>query len=269
MHPSNGLLQLLECKAGWNRFWVPKELPDSGLRMCKAKMLIYSHNKHTYTVVSLKTPSRMMKIIIIYYIGKCPMCPGLCVSWWSAVRYERRLCDGGTVYMCTWWNILWTRERDNCELSKMVSFNVICQVTFYCDLTHSTAYPISRFFILLCWHIIIYKFVLNSSTCKGRRWECTDNDCGAKCTIYGEGNYITFDERKFAFKGACGYIFAQVSCNHVQSVTYKCQYWNTNIKCCRITVRATWMALSGSWQKASPVLPVKAFVPPISSSTWG
>ncbi|MEQ2241339.1 hypothetical protein ILYODFUR_024321, partial [Ilyodon furcidens] len=52
----------------------------------------------------------------------------------------------------------------------------------------------------------------NRCTCKNRMWQCTDNDCGGTCTIYGEGHYITFDKKKFAFKGDCGYIFSQDYC---------------------------------------------------------
>uniref|UniRef100_A0A3Q3BFQ6 VWFD domain-containing protein n=1 Tax=Kryptolebias marmoratus TaxID=37003 RepID=A0A3Q3BFQ6_KRYMA len=50
----------------------------------------------------------------------------------------------------------------------------------------------------------------NKCICKGRRWSCTEKDCGGTCTTYGEGNHITFDRRRFAFKGGCSYIVSQV-----------------------------------------------------------
>ncbi|XP_041853997.1 mucin-5AC-like [Melanotaenia boesemani] len=63
----------------------------------------------------------------------------------------------------------------------------------------------------------------NKCTCKNRKWECTNNDCGGTCTVYGEGNYITFDDKKYAFKGDCGYIFAQDYCGDDMNGTFKIQ----------------------------------------------
>ncbi|XP_041853996.1 mucin-2-like [Melanotaenia boesemani] len=63
----------------------------------------------------------------------------------------------------------------------------------------------------------------NKCTCKNRKWECTNNDCGGTCTVYGEGNYITFDDKKYAFKGDCGYIFAQDYCGDAMNGTFKVQ----------------------------------------------
>lgn len=47
----------------------------------------------------------------------------------------------------------------------------------------------------------------------GRKWNCTNHECYGACTIYGEGHYITFDEKKFSFNGECSYVFSQVEHN--------------------------------------------------------
>ncbi|KAK7892113.1 hypothetical protein WMY93_024076 [Mugilogobius chulae] len=37
----------------------------------------------------------------------------------------------------------------------------------------------------------------NHCTCQGRKWECTEKICDGMCTLYGKGNYITFDQKRF------------------------------------------------------------------------
>ncbi|XP_016529207.1 mucin-2-like [Poecilia formosa] len=69
----------------------------------------------------------------------------------------------------------------------------------------------------------------NTCTCKNRKWQCTENDCGGTCTIYGEGHYITFDNKKFAFKGDCGYIFSQDYCGDDVNGTFRVR--TENIPC--------------------------------------
>lgn len=63
----------------------------------------------------------------------------------------------------------------------------------------------------------------NCSTCKSRKWECTEKECDGTCTIYGEGHYITFDEKKFFFNGDCGYVFAQDYCGNGLSGSFRVQ----------------------------------------------
>ncbi|XP_070686598.1 mucin-5AC [Pempheris klunzingeri] len=61
----------------------------------------------------------------------------------------------------------------------------------------------------------------NTCTCKSRKWECTDHKCDGTCTVYGEGHYITFDEKKFSFNGDCSYDFAQDYCGDNTNGTFK------------------------------------------------
>lgn len=48
------------------------------------------------------------------------------------------------------------------------------------------------------------------SYCSGRKFTCSNNVCDAVCGIYGEGHYITFDDKRFDFNGQCGYTLLQV-----------------------------------------------------------
>ncbi|XP_053175820.1 mucin-5B-like [Scomber japonicus] len=61
----------------------------------------------------------------------------------------------------------------------------------------------------------------NTCTCKSRKWECTDQECGQTCTIYGDGHYITFDEKKFSFTGDCNYVFTQDYCGDDMKGTFR------------------------------------------------
>ncbi|XP_034060549.1 mucin-2-like isoform X2 [Gymnodraco acuticeps] len=61
----------------------------------------------------------------------------------------------------------------------------------------------------------------NTCTCKSRKWTCTDHECGGFCTIYGDSNYITFDEKKFSFNGECSSIFTQDYCGEDMNGTFR------------------------------------------------
>ncbi|XP_052339233.1 mucin-2-like isoform X45 [Oncorhynchus keta] len=54
----------------------------------------------------------------------------------------------------------------------------------------------------------------NTCTCKDRQWQCTTNLCDGVCAIYGEGHYITFDEKRFNFNGNCEYTLIQDYCGN-------------------------------------------------------
>ncbi|KAM9854685.1 uncharacterized protein ACBR49_003213 [Aulostomus maculatus] len=61
----------------------------------------------------------------------------------------------------------------------------------------------------------------NTCTCKSRKWNCTSHECDGTCTIYGEGHYITFDDKKFSFNGDCGYVFTQDFCIDDKDGTFR------------------------------------------------
>ncbi|XP_072373786.1 uncharacterized protein [Scyliorhinus torazame] len=57
----------------------------------------------------------------------------------------------------------------------------------------------------------------NSCECKNRLWSCTEQQCHGTCMIYGDGNYITFDGKRYNFNGDCEYIVAQDYCGNKSS----------------------------------------------------
>ncbi|KAJ8252215.1 hypothetical protein COCON_G00215270 [Conger conger] len=57
------------------------------------------------------------------------------------------------------------------------------------------------------------KVSCNTCTCKSSKWQCTSKDCHGTCVIYGDGNYITFDEKRFSFSGGCEYTLTQDYCS--------------------------------------------------------
>ncbi|XP_064168510.1 mucin-2-like [Anguilla rostrata] len=54
----------------------------------------------------------------------------------------------------------------------------------------------------------------NTCTCTRGMWNCTDHICPGSCTIYGSGHHLTFDERRFGFRGQCGYVAVQDKCGN-------------------------------------------------------
>ncbi|KAK5935960.1 hypothetical protein CgunFtcFv8_021268 [Champsocephalus gunnari] len=57
----------------------------------------------------------------------------------------------------------------------------------------------------------------NTCSCSGRKFTCTTNLCDAVCGIYGDGHFVTFDDKRFDFNGECEYTLLQDYCGGGQS----------------------------------------------------
>ncbi|XP_076011987.1 mucin-2-like [Genypterus blacodes] len=57
----------------------------------------------------------------------------------------------------------------------------------------------------------------NTCYCRNRAFVCTTNVCDAVCGIYGDGHYVTFDEKRFDFNGQCEYTLLQDFCGSTQN----------------------------------------------------
>ncbi|XP_028256785.1 mucin-5AC-like isoform X2 [Parambassis ranga] len=57
----------------------------------------------------------------------------------------------------------------------------------------------------------------NTCTCKDRKWHCTTNQCDGTCSVYGDGHYMTFDQKRYTFDGSCEYILTQDYCGSAVS----------------------------------------------------
>ncbi|XP_078275571.1 mucin-5AC-like [Rhinoraja longicauda] len=53
----------------------------------------------------------------------------------------------------------------------------------------------------------------NQCTCNAGIWKCTTNSCPKTCHVHGDGQYITFDGKRYMFDGNCEYILVEDHCN--------------------------------------------------------
>uniref|UniRef100_A0A3B4AI01 VWFD domain-containing protein n=1 Tax=Periophthalmus magnuspinnatus TaxID=409849 RepID=A0A3B4AI01_9GOBI len=61
----------------------------------------------------------------------------------------------------------------------------------------------------------------NTCYCSNRKFICTSNACDSVCGIYGEGHYITFDDKRYDFNGQCQYTLLQDHCGGSTNGTFR------------------------------------------------
>uniref|UniRef100_A0A8B9UUB6 VWFD domain-containing protein n=1 Tax=Anas zonorhyncha TaxID=75864 RepID=A0A8B9UUB6_9AVES len=71
----------------------------------------------------------------------------------------------------------------------------------------------------------------NTCVCKDRMWECTEDQCLGTCAVYGDGHYITFDDKRFSFNGNCEYTLVQDHCGKSGTVNGTFRVVTENIPC--------------------------------------
>ncbi|XP_067322691.1 mucin-5B-like [Anolis sagrei] len=71
----------------------------------------------------------------------------------------------------------------------------------------------------------------NTCVCKDRMWKCTKNKCLATCAVYGDGHYITFDDKRYIFNGKCEYTLVQDRCGQNSSNNATFRVITENVPC--------------------------------------
>ncbi|XP_048466539.1 mucin-2-like [Rhincodon typus] len=69
----------------------------------------------------------------------------------------------------------------------------------------------------------------NKCTCRAGVWHCTSNPCPKTCQVHGDGQYLTFDGKRYMFDGNCEYIFAEDYCNQGNGTF---QILTESVPCC-------------------------------------
>ncbi|XP_070621281.1 mucin-5B-like isoform X2 [Erythrolamprus reginae] len=71
----------------------------------------------------------------------------------------------------------------------------------------------------------------NTCICKNRMWKCTMETCLSTCAVYGDGHYITFDDKRYIFNGQCEYTLLQDYCGQNSSTEGSFRIISENIPC--------------------------------------
>ncbi|XP_067396520.1 mucin-5AC-like [Emydura macquarii macquarii] len=71
----------------------------------------------------------------------------------------------------------------------------------------------------------------NTCVCKNRMWICSSEQCLGTCAVYGDGHYITFDDKRFNFNGDCEYTLIQDYCGKNSTVEGTFRVVTENIPC--------------------------------------
>ncbi|XP_068115905.1 mucin-2-like [Hyperolius riggenbachi] len=66
--------------------------------------------------------------------------------------------------------------------------------------------------------------------CNNGKWVCEEDISAPECTLYGDGNYITFDNKYYRFSGQCEYTLVQDYCgDHFENGTFRIV--SENVQC--------------------------------------
>lgn len=52
-------------------------------------------------------------------------------------------------------------------------------------------------------------YLLNFSVCQNGTWTCTQRQCTAECSAWGDSHYKTFDGKHYDYQGQCDYVLAK------------------------------------------------------------
>ncbi|ETE61071.1 Mucin-5B [Ophiophagus hannah] len=75
------------------------------------------------------------------------------------------------------------------------------------------------------------RLLIVTVVCKNRMWKCTMEKCLSTCAVYGDGHYITFDDKRYIFSGQCEYTLLQNYCGQNSSTQGSFRIISENIPC--------------------------------------